>query len=165
LTTEAALIDGPWYLQYTSPSDIGDPDAYEFPDAWKPLNAKEGDAQIETRQFNAQGSVSAAGLPVSTANRVVVQRIDTTNARVTNEISLDWADVVVGGAFRASSTVPTRAVVAFDTANITPKAFGSALSLKLGWLFGIIAATRGGQRDNGWLETTFIDDEMRIGRG
>lgn len=61
-----------------------------------------------------------------------------------------------------SDTVKTRAVVAFDRADIALK---SGVVLRLGFLFSIIAAFRGGIKDNGWLETTYLDDEMRIGRG
>ena len=160
LSTDAALIDGTWYLQYTSPSDIvGDVDN----NAWKPVDAQEGDTKIETRQFTGgTGAVSAQGIKVETANRVVKQSIDAATARVTNEITLDWGDVTVAGSFRASRSVPYRAVVAFDTADIM---VASKFKVSLGWLFDVIAATKGGIRENGWLETTFIDEDIRIGRG
>lgn len=161
LTTDADRIDGTWYLQYTSPSQVGDDDA--FPDAWKPVNAQEGEAKIETRAFKAgQGAVSAQGIKVETANRVVKQSIDTKALRVKNEITLDWGDIIVAGSFRQSSSVPYRAVVAFDQADIF---VASKLKISLGWIFSLIAATKGGVRDNGWLETTFIDEDIRIGRG
>lgn len=161
LTSDADLIDGTWYLQYTSPSNIGDED--QFPDAWKPVNAAEGDTQIETNVFGGQGAVSAQGIRVETANRVVQQRIDTANARVTNEIALDWGDVVVAGRFRQSPTVPNRAIVAFDQADLVVTALNN-LKISLGWFFAVTAAIRG-VPDNGWLETTYIDEDMRIGRG
>ena len=149
LTSDANIIDGTWYLQYTSPSDLGDEDA--FPDAWKPVNAKEGDTNIETRAFTkGTGAVSAQGIKVETANRVVKQSIDAQRARVKNEISLDWGDILVSGSFRQSDTVPYRAVVAFDQADIT---VASSFTVSLGWIFSLIAATRGGIKDNGWLET------------
>ena len=161
LTTDADQIDGTWYLQYTSPSDIGDPN--QFPDAWKPVNAAEGDSNIETKAFQeSQGAVSAQGIKVETANRVVKQIINAPRARVTNEISLDWGDIVVGGSFRKSETVPYRAVVSFDQADIF---VASKFKISFGWLFSIIAATKGGNKENGWLETTFIDEDIRIGRG
>ena len=158
LSTDAALIDGTWYLQYTSPSNI-----VADQNAWQPVNAEEGDAQIETRAFvQGKGAVSAQGIKVETANRVVKQSIDAAAARVTNEITLDWGDVVVAGSFRASGTVPYRAVVAFDQADIY---VASKFKVSLGWLFDIIAVTKGGIKDNGWLETTYIDQDLRIGRG
>lgn len=159
LTTDADKIDGTWYLQYTSPSEIDDAD--EFPDAWKPVDAAEGDANIETRAFGGQGAVSAQGIKVETANRVVKQIIDAARARVKNEITLDWGKIIVGGSFRQSKSVPYRAIVSFDQADI----FLGDVKISLGWLFAVIAATRGGIRENGWLETTFIDKDVRIGRG
>lgn len=167
LSTDAALIDGTWYLQYTSPSEIVGPasNSSSTENAWKPINAQEGDANIETRQFTAgTGAVSAQGIKVETANRVVKQSIIVAASRVINEITLDWANVTVAGSFRASPSVPYRAVVAFDTADIVLAA-SSKLKISLGWLFSVIAATKGGVRDNGWLETTFIDKDIRIGRG
>jgi hypothetical protein len=153
------LLDGPWYLQYTSPSVVGDAD--RFPDAWKPRNAREGEANVETKAFNAQGSVSAAGIPVETANRVVVQTIDVDQSRVTNDIGLEWGRLIASGRFRASPSVPNRALVSFDTFKFQ---FEGGFSIDVGFLFPIIKFVRRSQ-ENGWLETTFIDQDIRIGRG
>jgi PAP_fibrillin len=138
---------------------VGDED--RFPDAWKPRNAEEGDANIETTPFTAQGSVSAAGIPVETANRVVLQTIDVDKSRVTNDIGLEWGRLVAGGTFRPSSTVPNRALVSFDTFQFR---FNGGITFDVGFLFPIIKAVRGSQ-ENGWLETTFVDKDVRIGRG
>jgi hypothetical protein len=153
------LLDGPWYLQYTSPSAVGDAD--RFPDAWKPRNAREGDANVETKSFNAQGSVSAAGIPVVTANRVVVQTIDVDNSRVTNDIGLEWGRLVASGTFRPSLSVPNRALVSFDTFEFQ---FNIGISIDIGFLFPLIRKVNRSQ-ENGWLETTFVDQDIRIGRG
>jgi hypothetical protein len=69
--------------------------------------------------------------------------------------------VEVGGSFRVSDTVPNRAVVAFDTCEI---AFNSGIRLNLGFLFSALAVIRG-TKDSGWLETTYLDGNMRVGRG
>lgn len=156
---EAEILDGVWYLQYTSPSSVGDAD--QFPDAWKPKNAQEGDSNVETQQFNARGSVSAAGLEVDTSNRIVKQIIDVARSRVTNDVGLDWGRVCVEGSFEQSTSVPNRAVVSFDTCKIE---FNNGITLDLGFVFRLIALARGTDK-NGWLETTFVDEEMRIGRG
>lgn len=159
---EAEMIDGTWYLQYTSPSEIeGMVDDDLSKSEWKPLDPKEGDSNIETGKFKAKGSVSASGIEVDTSNRVVKQIIDAAEKRVTNEIMLDWGQVVVGGTFRLSTTVPNRAVVKFNTANITPN---NLPTLKLGFVFDFINFIRQ-SKENGWLETTFIDENIRIGRG
>ena len=83
------------------------------------------------------------------------------NSIVTNEIDLDFGRVCVGGPFRQSTKVPNRAVVSFERCDITLK---SGFQLKLGFLFDILAFARG-TKESGWLETTYIDDNMRIGRG
>jgi hypothetical protein len=109
-----------------------------------------------------QGSVRAGNLNVDTSNRVTTQTIDVANQIVLNNVEQDFGFVTVGGSFRVSDTVKTRAVVAFNRADIE---FKSGFVLSLGFLFSIIAAFRGGIKDNGWLETTFLDEEIRIGRG
>lgn len=130
-------------------------------DSWKPEFASEGISNIETRQYQAKGTVSAAGITVDTSNRVVTQCLDVTNSVVTNEVGLDWGRVCVAGPFRPSEMVPNRAIVAFNRASIT---VGKSLTLELGFFFDILAALRG-SKDTGWLETTYIDEDMRIGRG
>lgn len=141
---------------------------------WKPVDATEGEASIPTQAAGLQGAVSAQGIVVETANRVVTQTIATatttsssssSSPRVTNNIQLnEWTNVTVGGTFRVSSSVPTRAVVSFDTADISTVR-PIPWTLSLGWLFPILAMFRNGSRETGWLETTYIDDDMRIGRG
>lgn len=149
------------FLQYTSPSDPSSIDAGEkdkFIDAWKPQNTEEN---IPTEQINARGSISAAGIEVDTSNRATKQSIDVEKKIVTNEVEQDWGDICVSGTFRQSEKVPNRAVVSFNSADITLK---NGLRLKLGFLFGLIALIRGSS-ENGWLETTYVDESLRIGRG
>jgi PAP_fibrillin len=166
---QAQALEGTWYLQYTSPSDIKDADesapAGDSPqsaadsDVWKAQYAEQ--EGVERRPALAKGTVSAAGIRVETANRVVTQTIDTKASRVYNEIALDWGTVFVAGQFRPSDLVPNRAVVAFDTAEFR---FKNGFTLSIGFLFSTIALFRG-TADSGWLETTFVDEDVRIGRG
>ena len=159
-TMAKSLLDGVWYLQYTSPSQVGDDDA--FPDSWKPEYAKEGESNIETRQFQAQGSVSAAGIKVDTSNKVVQQIFDVEASRVANLVTLDWGTIQVSGGFRQSPNIENRAIVSFDSVLIRWGDNGPELNIS--FLFSILAVVRG-TKDNGWLETTYIDDSLRIGRG
>lgn len=122
----------------------------------------EGKSKIDTRKANIQGSVRAGSLNVDTSNRLTTQTISVQGQSIENNVEQDFGKVTVGGSFRVSDTVKTRAVVAFDRADIALK---SGVVLRLGFLFSIIAAFRGGIKDNGWLETTYLDDEIRIGRG
>ena len=158
---EAKILDGTWYLHYTSPSDPSLIDAGEsdrFPDAWKPQSAEDN---ITTQQSGYKGSVNAAGIKVDTSNRVVKQILDIENSIVTNKIDLDFGTVCVGGPFRQSSKVANRVVVSFKQCEIT---LNSGFVLNLGFLFSILALIRGTE-ESGWLETTYIDSTMRIGRG
>lgn len=180
-----SLLDGTWYLQYTSPSTIDDDDENGDDDnnknEWTALDAAEGDANIETKRFTAKGTVQAVGVTVETSNRLVKQIIDVAASRVTNDIALPWGHVVAGGTFRPSSRVPVRALVKFDTLNFVindPSTSGggddgdgdnnddedSLFTIQLGFVFDLINKFRG-STENGWLETTYIDDAMRIGRG
>lgn len=86
------------------------------------------------------------------------------NQRVYNDVEQDFGKISVGGSFRVSETIKNRAVVAFDFADIQLDAF-NGFTVKLGFLFDVIAAFKGGIKDNGWLETTYLDADTRIGRG
>jgi len=69
--------------------------------------------------------------------------------------------VRVGGSFRLSEKNKRRAVVAFNICKIGTK-FG--INLDLGFLFKIQAALKGTD-ESGWLETTYLSENVRIGRG
>lgn len=102
-------------------------------------------------------------MTVDTSNRIVKQIFDVENNSVLNEICLDFGVIIrVSGSFRPSRNVPRRAIVAFKHLDIEFKNTG--VQLKFGWIFSIIAKIR--KTDvGGWLETTFIDDTVRIGKG
>lgn len=153
---EAKILDGDWYLQYTQPSELENVDSSD--DAWVPVSAE---SNIETRKFNASGTVTAAGITVDAASNIPKQSFDIANSRVQNEVMAGIGKITVAGRFRQSSAVPQRAVVAFDTAKIALKL---GLTLDIGFLFGIRAALKGTD-EAGWVETTYCSDVMRIGRG
>eukprot|EP00591_Stephanopyxis_turris_P000897 CAMPEP_0195519084 /NCGR_PEP_ID=MMETSP0794_2-20130614/14354_1 /TAXON_ID=515487 /ORGANISM="Stephanopyxis turris, Strain CCMP 815" /LENGTH=277 /DNA_ID=CAMNT_0040648187 /DNA_START=60 /DNA_END=893 /DNA_ORIENTATION=+ len=152
-------LDGVWYLQYTSPSEIEDAQ-----NVWKPEFATEGEANIETGKFNQKGAISAQGIKVDTSNRVVKQIFDVSQSTVSNEISLDSGVLLqVGGTFRPSNNVARRAVVSFKDLNIVFKEKND-FTLRLGFIFLLLSIFRGTE-EIGWLETTFLSDDLRVGRG
>jgi hypothetical protein len=155
---EAALLDGDWFLQYTAPSEIEDAEAG---DQWVAVAASEGEDRIDTRQFKGAGSVSGGGIPVDASGNVALQAFDIRNTRVTNEIQTGVGLVTVGGTYSQSDAVPLRALVAFDTAKI---ALNVGFVLDISFLFDIRAAIKG-SRNAGWVETTYISQDVRIGRG
>jgi PAP_fibrillin len=192
--TIASQLNGTWYLHYTSPSVIADKlnsnqsekvdgngttaAAAAISTVWTPILASEGPSNIETRPFSAQGTVSAAGIVVDTSNRLVQQIFDMDQSTVTNIVYLsnqqpdpsssdNGSVVTVSGTFRPSSTVPNRAIVAFDTARIQVALLGNRrpiATLNLDFVFDVLARIRR-SRDNGWLETTYLSESLRIGRG
>jgi len=122
----------------------------------------EGNPNIDTPRANVQGSVRAGNLVVDTSRRVTTQTINVEQLTIENKVDQDFGTITVGGSFRPSKTIKTRAVVSFETANIT---LNDGFVLQFGFLFSLIAAFRGGNKENGWLETTFLDEDLRIGRG
>lgn len=155
---EAKILDGDWYLQYTAPSEI---DGVNPDDKWVAMDASEGDSNIETRKFNTAGSVSGGGIPVDASNTVAMQSFDIDNARVQNVITTGLGIVTVGGTYSQSLSSPLRALVAFDTAKID---LTIGLTVDISFLFDIRAFIKG-SRNAGWLETTYLSNDMRIGRG
>jgi len=134
---------------------IEDPDKVQ---TWKVENAEEN---ITTKRYNARGSVSAGGINVDVSKKPPKQIFDLSQNTVFNEVALDNGLVRVGGKFRLSEKKENRAVVAFQECTIDLN-FG--LKLDLGFLFAIRAFVMGTD-ESGWLETTYLSDAVRIGRG
>ena len=163
---EAKALDGTWFLQYTQPIELdGDDNNKESvdkdDDVWVPENSTEGDSKIDTKPYKNMGSVGAVGIKVETANRLTKQIFDISQRQVSNSVEQDFGTINVSGSFRQSESVPNRAVVAFEQAEI---ALNNGFTINLGFVFSIIGAIRG-TKDNGWLETTYLDKDIRIGRG
>jgi len=147
----ASLLGGDWSLRYTGPGD----------DDWAAADASEGGSKIETRKFGKAGRVSGGGIPVDASKDAAIQSFDVGGSRVTNVIATGMGLVTVGGTYRVSDAAPLRAVVAFDTAKI---ALDIGPTLDISFLFDLRAAI-GGSKEAGWLETTYVSDKVRIGRG
>jgi len=183
LYTDAAqirILEGVWFLKYTSPSSIPDEDDQENDRAdaatdadstvgkaigeaeeWTPTVGE--DERIETRQIKSKGTVSAAGITVDVSSKDTKQilNFDEDGASLMNEVELDFATVVVGGSLRPSDRVYNRVVASFTECKIT---FNNGFVLDLGLLFAALSALRGTD-ESGWLETTYVDKDLRIGRG
>jgi len=178
--TQIEKLDGVWFLKYTSPSSIDDDDddadsdddadddgadeekGEEDDEQWTPTIAE--DSKIETRQIRMQGSVSAAGITVDVSNKDTRQIFNFDSdgeVTVSNEVELDFGMVVVGGGVRPSDLVYNRLIVSFTVCQLILK---NGFILDLGFLFAILSIVRG-TPDAGWLETTYVDDDIRLGRG
>lgn len=152
---DAEILDGDWWLQFTMNDD-----------SFSVVDGSEGDSKITTKQFkkDAQGSISAGGIKVDNDNsggNPARQSFDVANGRVVNEIETGIGLVTVGIAFRPSTSVPRRALAAFDTGKIATKV---GISISLDWIFDLRAKIKG-SKESGWLETTYVSPSMRLGRG
>ncbi|KAL3808409.1 hypothetical protein ACHAXA_009850 [Cyclostephanos tholiformis] len=167
-----STLDGDWSLRYTAPGEVDDDDCDDDDGdgdddgvgGWVDVESSSfGDVEsgITMRRFNGAGRVSGGGIPVDASNSVALQSFDVYKSRITNVISTGVGVVTVSGTYRRSDTVPLRAVVAFDTATI---ALDMGPTLDLSFLFDIRAMFKG-TKEAGWLETTYVSDRVRIGRG
>mmetsp|Transcript_16233 Transcript_16233/g.30708 ORF Transcript_16233/g.30708 Transcript_16233/m.30708 type:complete len:146 (-) Transcript_16233:3123-3560(-) len=125
---------------------------------WKVENAEE---DITTKKYNAKGSVSAGEINFDVSKKPPKQIFDLSQSTVYNEVELDKFMVRVGGTFRLSEKKDNRVVVSFQECMIQSN-FG--IKLDLGFLFKIRSLIVGTD-ENGWLETTYVSDRVRIGRG
>ena len=154
-------LDGTWFLQYTSPSIIEDlVDAEENDTEWAIENAEEN---ITTKRYNAKGSVSAGGITVDVSKDPPKQIFELSKSSVFNEVNLDKGSVRVGGPFRLSEKKSNRVVVSFNELKIDTN-FSFLPQLDLGFVFAMRAMIAG-TGESGWLETTYLSDAIRIGRG
>jgi hypothetical protein len=119
------------------------------------------DKAIETEQFTAKGTVSAVGITVDTSSKVVKQIFDVGNGEVANEINFDWGKLTVRGPFVPSEKVSNRAIVAFKELLVE---LDNGPVFNLGFLFSAIKTLKGSDV-GGWLETTHLSGDIRIGRG
>lgn len=159
---ELKKIDGCWFLQYTSPSDLEGKD--EFPDDWKPALKAEEEIQFpDSSEFDQSGAVNAAGIKVDTSNKVVKQIIDIEKMKIANVIDLDIGQLSVGGKIRVSDVSPRRVIVGFSEGMIKLEKLGG-VEIDFSVVFSLINLITG-TSDSGWLETTYLSDDVRIGRG
>jgi len=163
-------LNGTWFLQYTSPSVLeedndndNDNDNNNKLLFWKP-SIQEGD--IETRNANSRGTVTALAVKVDTsgARNVVTQSFDVPNERVYNDILITdkQAEIHVEGKVVPSQNVPTRALVLFDVLDIV--LLNGKVTLPLGFVFPLSTLFKK-SKEQGWLETTYLSRSVRIGRG
>ena len=149
------LIDGRWELLSTIAANVGSDE----------LSKGVGNA------VNASGLVLDAS-----AERAPVQEVSVATGRVANEIQfpLPFDKKVVfrvAGQFAADSSDGRRANIEFDTLDCFVVS-GRAVRrvLRAGWLFSIVRSLRpalinGAEDEGSWLETTYISDRVRLGRG
>ena len=159
--TEVEAVDGVWYLQYTQPSELEGVDVEKL---WK---AKESTLQItkklDARKANNEGTVSFLGVvSVETGDKLTTQSIGVEDKTFANSVEQDFGTIQVKGSFELDYSIPNRIIAAFDTGILT---FKNGFEIDFSFLFTLRAALKGGLKAGGWLETTYLDEDVRIGRG
>lgn len=150
-----SLADGRWTLLGTIANKVGE--------------------DLESGISNA---VNASGIVVDAAtDRRPVQEIDVSRQRIANELyrelPLGQSGIIrVAGGFapRPEQASGRRAYVNFDSLEFFLETDAGAVRvLSLGWLFALIKAVRpaltDGDADGPWLETTYLSERVRLGRG
>jgi len=159
LTDEgAALIDGRWTLLGSIAAKVGDED--------------------EIVDSGISNAINASGIVVDADTaRKPIQEIDVSRKRIANELYRPLpfeqsAIIRVAGSFapRPEQASGRRAYVNFDALEIFLETDSGAVRvLSLGFLFGFIRAVRpaltDGDADGPWLDTTYLSDRVRLGRG
>ena len=160
---ESGTIDGRWYLQYTQPSEPEGVDLNTNIQPWTPSQSTlEETNRLDNRRANNKGAVSFLGvIKVDTSNKVTTQTIGVDTKLFANAVKQDFGTIEVKGFFELDS-VPNRIVASFEKGSLTLK---NGFVIDFSFLFALRVALKGGLKAGGWLETTSVDETLRIGRG
>lgn len=148
------LINGRWKLLGTIAADLG-----------------------EDVEKGVSNSINASGIVVDAAKEPrPVQEIDVARKRIANELYQSWpfgqnGIVRVAGGFAPNTEKADgrRAYVSFDSLEFFLESEGKAIKLfDAGFIFSLIRTFRpslSGDADGPWLDTTYLTDRVRLGRG
>jgi hypothetical protein len=141
------------------------------------IAAKVGDDE-EISDSGVSNAINASGIVIDAAtDRKPIQEIDARRQRIANELyrPLPFGQngiIRVAGGFapRPEQASGRRAYVNFDALEFFLETdTGAVRVLSLGWLFALIRAVRpaltDGDADGPWLETTYLTERVRLGRG
>ena len=168
---ESKAIDGVWYLKYTQPSSIDGIDTDSVGDdidvdkiqPWTPKESTlELTNKLDTREAKNAGTVSFLGvIKVPTSSKLTTQTIGVKDNIFANSVIQDFGTIEVKGNFELDS-VPNRIIAAFDSGTLT---LNNGFVIDFSFLFALRLKLNGGMKAGGWLETTYLDNDIRIGRG
>eukprot|EP00536_Pseudo-nitzschia_multiseries_P002752 jgi/Psemu1/317969/estExt_fgenesh1_pm.C_380009 len=159
--TESKIVDGMWYLSYTQPSE---PEGVDMDNDIKPWTPEESSITktLDSRQAKNEGSVSFLGLfSVDTSKKLTTQTIGIEDKLFANAVEQDFGTIQVKGFFEIDS-IPNRIIASFEEGTLT---LNNGSVIDFSFLFALRAFLRGGLKAGGWLETTYVDEDIRIGRG
>jgi len=159
--TESKLVDGVWYLQYTQPSEPEGVDMDRDIKSWSPEETAIT-KKLDSRKAKNEGSVSFLGLfAVDTSKKLTTQIIGVEDKLFANAVEQDFGTIQVKGFFEVDS-VPNRIIASFEEGTLTLK---NGFVVDFSFLFALRSFLNNGLKAGGWLETTYLDDDVRIGRG
>lgn len=162
--TESKLVDGVWYLQYTQPSEPEGVDMDSDIKAWTPEETAitKKLTKLDSRKAKSEGSVSFLGLiAVDTSKKLTTQIIGVEDKLFANAVEQDFGTIQVKGFFEVDS-VPNRIIASFEEGTLTLK---NGFVIDFSFLFALRSFLNDGIKAGGWLETTYLDEDIRIGRG
>jgi hypothetical protein len=166
---ESPLLSGKWSLLYTGAADASSSDR----------RRKEGPVgsavtEISGASNPAEPTDGGGGMPLGrrlttlagqlVRNRGNFQDIDAAAGRVTNRAALELLGVPVelrieGRCVPAEAGLAaSRLLVTFECFSLSLGAGGPRLTVPLGW-------ADGGRGPRGWVDTTYLDADVRCGRG
>jgi hypothetical protein len=160
--TEAKAIDGDWYLQYTQPSKPEGIESESDIKLWTPTESTlDKTKRVDRKQVQNEGSVSFLGLiKVDTAKKLTIQSIGFEDQTFSNSVEQNFGTIRVEGSFELDA-VPNRILATFKNGSLTLK---NGFVIDFSVLFALRALLKK-DTPGGWLETTYIDEDMRVARG
>lgn len=167
----AAALDGEWELMYTVAAFGAPGEAAAAMEAEKKESTAASALGAPSKTRGVGGAVNATGLSVDTTGEGTrtTQTFDVQTSRVANDIvkpalgGLAQTRLQVSGPFLRSPANARRADVRFDTLEVSLE--GTPLKVTIGWLFPLVYALRPDEKQESWLETTHLSDDLRLARG
>ena len=139
------------------------------------ITARVGDDPLD--ESGISNSVNASGLVIDAdTSKKPVQQIDFARGRIGNEIKanlplLGSAIVRVAGSLDSDASKGRRAYVEFDSLEVFRENDSGGMNrvLSAGFLFSLIRKVRpaltNGADEGSWLDTTYANERVRLGRG
>lgn len=142
----AMKLDGRWRLIGTLAADVG--------------------AELDEKSRRGVVNVSGIVLDADADRNVPIQTISVFERRIANEVKLPFDFYLkISGRFDRGDNA-RRARVDFDTIELYVKDF---LIFENNWIFRLVRAFKpdlvNGDQESPWLETTYLSDTVRVGRG
>lgn len=159
-------------LEEWMPADAGLLDdeslAMKLDGRWRLIGTLAAEVGTDLEQSSRRGVVNVSGivLDADADRNVPIQTINVIERRISNEVKLPFdAYLKISGNFERGDNA-RRAKVDFDTIELYLK---GKLVFENNWIFRLVRAFKpeilNGEQESAWLETTYLSDAVRVGRG